>query len=272
MKFFRNHQGIKFEWNSASEMDWLRIRRNFIAAYIGAYQDKTLDELMFEDELKEKSEKELSNSLHSKEGLSFADLVKSIEVYLIHEYLQVSTNSDPRPLIKEYELLSSSNSDLKTITQAKERITKLLMLKNYFENEFLQEKRKIDLGSKKIDYLIARFHDQPVGFFVCELNPKTARIYLRFVTVSPAFQGLGLGKEILNKIYKRYPEAIGMELYTRKANYSAIEFYTHCKFKSFENFYFEKMSFENLQQINFPEDDITNHPKAFVAFRQSRFG
>jgi hypothetical protein len=42
VQFFNNFQ---FVWNSAQENDWPKIRRNFVAAYISSYGERTLDEL-----------------------------------------------------------------------------------------------------------------------------------------------------------------------------------------------------------------------------------
>lgn len=157
------------------------------------------------------------------------------------------------------------------INSIRDKIIKLILLKNYFEEEFDTEKENIDKNVKKTDYLIIRFHERPIGFFVCEFNYKSARVYLRFVTIEPGFHRLGLGKKTLRKIISRYPNALGMELYTRKANKGAILFYKNYGFKAFEEFDFEKPTLDSPLKLYFPNDDAysieNNEPNAFIAFR-----
>ena len=98
----------------------------------------------------------------------------------------------------------------------------------------------------------------------CSLNKK-------LLTIEPGFHRQGLGEIILDQIAKRYPDSIGMELYTRKANYSAQIFYKHSGFQVASNFEFGKplLTLNNMPTLYFPDDEIANSPDAFVAYYKS---
>ncbi|MBI2791163.1 MAG: GNAT family N-acetyltransferase [Gammaproteobacteria bacterium] len=66
----------------------------------------------------------------------------------------------------------------------------------------------------------------------------------RWVTLNPKFHQKGIGRAILNEIERRYPEACGMERYTRKINENSIAFYNKCGFKE-------------VKEIEFDEPDLT---------------
>jgi ribosomal protein S18 acetylase RimI-like enzyme len=52
MKFFeKNKQQLQFEWNSAGPIDWRRIKKIFVDAYVGAYQDCDIKLLAISDQL-----------------------------------------------------------------------------------------------------------------------------------------------------------------------------------------------------------------------------
>ena len=98
---------------------------------------------------------------------------------------------------------------------------------DYFAAEFEQEWKTIKSQNhdKRIHYLVVRYFDHPVGFVSCELNPKSGRIYLRWVTVSPLCQRQGIGEKMLNAVIKHFPDNLGIELYTRVANTGSQTFY-----------------------------------------------
>jgi ribosomal protein S18 acetylase RimI-like enzyme len=266
--FSSKHPELTFDWNSANPSDWPTIRRNFVAAYICSYIDRSFDELMYTNE-QVQAATDKWDTIYKKfltRGMPFIQqaLIDPLKFYLHHqtEPLQVECAELARHL-------QDKNHDISAV---REKIIKLIMLSSYFENDFDEEMHKIAAGNKKIDYLITRFHNQPIAFFVCELNYKSGNIYLRFVTMEPAFHRQGLGQLILNQITKKHPEAIGMELYTRIANHPAKSFYASNGFKDFEQFEFGKpeVSLKPIQTLYFPDDDGTSHPEAFIAFRKAR--
>lgn len=265
--FERNRTELCFEWNKAAHADWVKIRRNFVAAYLCAYEDRSFEELMFGLDLQQGVEKIWNtcyeNSLDKGFESLFKQIIQPLQFYMDHK---------KEPLKNELTDLKKHFID-KThdICAVRLKMIKLIMLKNYFEKELCEEMMKLG-SSKNIDYLVTRYHEQPIAFFVCELNYKTAHVYLRFVTIEPAFHRLGLGKMILEQISKYYPEANGMQLYTRKANHSAQSFYKECGFQE-HAFNFGKPTFMSNQtsSLCLPENDATDYPKAFVAFNKDMF-
>lgn len=122
----------------------------------------------------------------------------------------------------------------------------IIKLKSHFGHLFDEEKRAIlaqEHNHQRIQYVIARLHDQPIAFFSCEVNQKSAKIYLRWVTLNPGFHQMGIGRAILNELGKHFPETCGMELYTRKINETSIAFYKKC-------------GFEEVKEIEFDEPDL----------------
>ncbi|MDB6096076.1 MAG: uncharacterized protein JWM09_354 [Francisellaceae bacterium] len=130
--------------------------------------------------------------------------------------------------------------------------------------------------------MIARWEDVPVGFFSTQINPKTSRIYLRWVIVSPAFHKLNLGTLSLNQIMHYYGNSLGMELYTRNANESALRFYSKYGFsndKLLDFFDFSKKNVFSPEELkvklkdilykkvlSLPSEDGVSEPKAFTGF------
>ena len=254
---------LRFEWNAANQFDWPIIRRNFVAAYISSYQNRSAEELNFNHEYYQQAEQQFNGSYQKglKEGFDvlFEEMIRPLQFYLHH-----GVNALEKECVELKKHLSDSSFDISLI---REKIIKLMMLQNYFEAEFKEEIQKIKSEAKNIDYLIVRFHDQPIAFFVSQLNYKSSHVYLRFVTVEPAFQRLGLGEKALEEIEKHYPDTTGMELYTRKAN-SARSFYTHCGLQEYTQFDFDQptLTKNNDATLHLPEDDATTHPDAFIAF------
>lgn len=265
--FTKNRSELLFEWNAASESDWKIIQRNFVAAYICAYKDRSLKELAFHEILLHQAEAIWEAAYHQACELGLEVLVKKIinplKFYFAHEKTPFQTEIAE---LEKHFLDKSYN-----INPIRDYIIKLIMLQRYFEHDFYEEKRKLDAREKKIDYIVARLYDNPIAFFVCELNSKSARIYLRWVTIEPGFHRQGLGKIILDQIAKRYPDAIGMELYTRKANYPAQKFYKHYGFQEVSNFKFGKplLTLGGITTLYLPDDEATNSLNAFVAFHKS---
>lgn len=277
-KFFtKNSPDLQFEWNAAKKSDWINLQRIFVATYIFAYKDHSLSQLMFEEKCIHEANKIWDSAYQRGLEAITKEIIKPLQFYFQQEktillnYKKISAEAQKKLFKTELDELEKHFVDKsQDITSVREYFSKLIMLQKYFENDFSQEKQKLDSGTKKLDYLVVRFHDIPIAFFVCELNPKSACIYLRWVTVEPSFQREGLGKIILDKISQRYPDAIGMELYTRKVNSSNV-FYKNCGFHEATNFEFGKpvITLKNAKGLYFPEDDATNSPNAFIAFHKS---
>ena len=87
---------------------------------------------------------------------------------------------------------------------------------DYFSAEFDQEWKKIksQRGGKHIQYLVVRYCDHPIGFISCEQNPKSGRIYVRWITVSPQCQRQGIGEKMLNTVIKHFPDMIAFDSFT----------------------------------------------------------
>lgn len=170
---------------------------------------------------------------------------------------------------------NSVSIDKSEILKEGMEIVKLLAIKMTFEMDFISERNKIlqqemrrtsFIRTDKIEYLIARAEDSVVGFMICQSNYKTAKVYLRWVTVDPNFHRIGLGKLMIDTIEKNFPEARGLELYTRTANNSAREFYKKIGFIETSAIsskpIFQK---ENKYFICPPDDDLPdeNHKDAY---------
>lgn len=258
--FDKNKSELQFEWNAAKRFDWPIIRRNFVAAYISSYINRSFEELQYDDALKQQAEKIWDEAYSKGYDQINNEIIHPLKFYLSYQN---------KPLEQEcIELQKHFEDKSRDISLIKEMMIKLILLQYYFENDFDDEENKIHSHGKKLDYLIARFHDRPFAFFVCEYNYKSAHVYLRFVTMSPSFHRLGLGEKILEEIVKRYPDATGMELYTRKANHGAQVFYKHCGLIEYQQFDFDKPVIElgPRKKLSLPNDDATSHPEAFVAF------
>lgn len=262
--FNQNRSNLQFEWNSAIPSDWPKLRRNFVGAYLCSYINHTLADIHFSREFHDEASNiwleayQLSNS-NGFELLQNA-VIKPLQFYLF--FIQ-------KPLEQESNLLRTHfNWPQKDISLVKDEMIKLMILRNYFEALFFVEKQKIGLSNKKIDYLILRYKEQPIAFFTCELNYKSSFLYLRFINISPAFHRLGLAKIILDEISQHYPEALGMELYVRKDNSSAVAFYKQCGFRQFESFDFNEPEFQDVlsRTLHFPKDDATDRVEDYLAF------
>src|SRR5687768_11893171 len=53
--FDKNRDELHFEWNAARKSDWPTIRRNFVAAYISSYVNRSFQELQYDDALKQQA-------------------------------------------------------------------------------------------------------------------------------------------------------------------------------------------------------------------------
>ncbi|MES2615224.1 MAG: GNAT family N-acetyltransferase [Bdellovibrionota bacterium] len=157
------------------------------------------------------------------------------------------------------------------ISLVRSYVTKIMMLRDAKEEDFQELKKSLDDVSSQKDYLVVRYHDRPVAFFVSQVNYKSGFVYLNWVTVSPGFQQEGLGKLVMEQLHKRYPEAAGIEVYSFGKNVGAVEFYKHCGFKIFDDFHFEKpiLTLETTSALYFPSTDMTSLPHSlFVAFQK----
>ncbi|MBP9777979.1 MAG: GNAT family N-acetyltransferase [Rickettsiaceae bacterium] len=148
-----------------------------------------------------------------------------------------------------------------------------------FLADFKSERNKLAFAEitdpYRMQYLLARTGSgYPVGFIVVQLNYKSGRVYLRWVTINPVVHRHGIGSEMLKLILKRYPECKGLELYTRIANSNAISFYTRCGFKkvdvdsAVEHSVRRPMILRWLRENKLfpPEDEGTEHLDSYRGF------
>lgn len=264
--FKKNQPELTLEWNSAKKSDWKIIRRNFIAAYLSAYENSPSEKLT----LPPKILLEAQNTWESayQETISFN---ASAFIKKIIDPLKCYFNHRDTPFQSEILKIENHFSDKSNnIHPVRQYFIQLLSLKNYFDHHFQEEKKAIQmqLKNKKIHYLVVRLHDHPIAFFSSELNYKSARIYLRWATIHPGFHREGLGHLILDQINKEYPHALGIELYTRQVNLSARLFYKRYGFRETFDFQFGKPSFFSAQKntLYFPDDESTHSIENFVAY------
>lgn len=218
----------------------------------------SLKELQYDDKIYKKAADYFEQHLQQGYSNCYQKIIRPLEMYFSH--LKDPLLTETTHLHRHFDNLLEDEDTLAERTQ----LIKLLMLQHYFEDDFNDEYNKIKQG-QRINYLVVRFEEQPVAFFSTELNYKSGHVYLRFVTVAPAFHQLGLGKAALNEIAKYYPESTGMELYTRNANHAAIGFYEHVDFKS-GPFDFSERDLLSQLYYYFPTSDATSHPECFKGY------
>ncbi|CEG58781.1 GNAT family N-acetyltransferase [Legionella fallonii] len=262
--FAKNPDNLLFEWNAAKEKDWPILRRNFVAAYLCTYMEQAPPKVGENFARQAEILWEEACELPPKDALNrlMGTLIQPLQFYLFYQTAPLENEIDK---IKEY----LANPE-KEITTVKQRLINLFKIKCYFEETFDQEKNKIN-NNNEIKYLILRFHEQPIAFFTCELNYKSGYTYLRFINISPAFNRLGLGKIILNEMDKYFSESLGLELYARKDNLSAIAFYKSCAFRQFAAFDFDEPSYFDAPILHFPQDDATKELEEHVGFQRRAY-
>ena len=266
--FAKNLDNLQFEWNAVSEKEWPTIKRNFVAAYLCAYMEQAppnLGEhfakqahLLWDDACKLPEEDAFNHLMSS--------LIKPLQFYLYYEnnLLHYENNCLQNEINALKEYLANPQ---KEIASVKQQLINLFKIKCYFEEAFDKEKDRIN-NCDKINYLILRFHGQPIAFFTCELNYKSGYTYLRFINISPAFNRLGLSTIILNKVNQYFYDSLGLELYARKDNKAARAFYKSCGFQEFETFDFAEPSYPKERILHFPNDDTTEEPEEHIGFQR----
>ncbi len=290
---------IQFEWNAAGVNDWPKIERLFIAAYVNAYKNCEQEMLALphpilkevEEHWQSCYEKAAQQGSHILEQEFINPLVR----YFSHvDKWQSTEQKKPtknNPFQEEIDKLAQHFKD-KTIdiSKIKKDLIKLSALVHSFKHEFAEEKPKFLNINKQnpygVHYLVARFDDEPVAFFACQLNNKTGRLYFRWVTMSPAFHRQGLGKVMLDEVTKQFPQSKGMELYTRIVNFPVIKFYESSGFKPIKEFdysepteippslpkgYFTSYMKKWLEDkvLLGPLDDNASNVENFVGFRKN---
>lgn len=122
--------------------------------------------------------------------------------------------------------------------------------KHAFADEFNKIKQQAGISKYLINYVIARLHDQPVAFASVQFNFKSNRTYVRWNTVFPGYQRLGIGNKMLKQIAHFYGNN-SIELYTRAANMQACAFY-------------EKRGFSRTLHFSFAEPNAGEKVSTFV--------
>jgi len=223
---------VQLSWNDAKDSEWSKIEDNFVAAYLSSYKDSERDKLGLPDsKIQEAETLFLSAYLDArKRNVSVFDA--SPELKKLEQYFCSVSKERPSCLPEKTPIVEQVFTNDEILKSGQE-IVKLLAISLSFREDFEGEKFKIHsqtnkinwLYQNKIQYVLARLEDSVVGFVVCQFNPKTARAYLRWVTLAPNFHGRGLGKFMLEAVEKHFQEAIGIELYTRTENQAARGFY-----------------------------------------------
>lgn len=264
--FSRNANNLYFEWNSATATDWLKIKRGFVDSYLFTYMNsdnpslgapiESFAQILWQEACISPRKQALELIMNS--------FIKPLQCYLFYEKNPLHNEINA---IKEY--LIDKEKDISAI---QEYLIKLFKIRSYFEEIFEHEKNKIHQNNTTIEYLVLKFHEQPIAFFTCELNYKSGYTYLRFINIAPSFNRLGLAKIILAEVSKHYPESLGLELYARKDNLSALAFYNNCGFQKFEQFDFKEPAYPHEAGLHFPQNDATDEPAEHIGFQRRLCG
>lgn len=250
LSYFDLHrEDFQLTWNDANQKDWDIIKKFFIAAYLNAYRNCSIKDdggIALNPSYISKAEHIIEETCNTAKG-------KGIEIIDQNIFIPLSAylNHIEKPLETERAAVVNkivAKETAKEIAEAHhaaiQRLIKYIALMLYFESMFNEEKEKIihQHGKKSqydIQYIIARYHEQPIGFISCNLNYKTSNVYLRWVNISPKFHRLHLGTKMLKAIEKHYNTS-GLEVYTREHNEGAKKFYAQYGFIAAKQFWFEE--------------------------------
>ncbi len=281
-------------WNDASQKDWPLIKKFFISAYLNAYRHCSITDdggMALNPIWSKKAESFIENVciLSRKVGTKILDktIFETLEAYFSHTNERFT---EERSAIRDkIENKKPSEANI----AAMQRLIKYFALIFNFESMFDEEMDKIlkQHHQKRIfdiQYIVARYHEHPIGFISCSQNYKSGNVYLRYVTVSPGFHRLHIGQKMLKAIEKHYNTS-GLELYTREHNKIAKQFYSQYGFVSIKKFWSDepikkdnKISGEELKLyvekwlsggcLFPPLDDATSRPDLNVGFITRRSG
>lgn len=104
-------------------------------------------------------------------------------------------------------------------------VTKKAFLDNLFEAEM----QAIRAG--KIHCVVAKINEKPIAAATYKLNSATGNLYLSVFGVLPTIQSKGMGQQIIALLEKRFNSLNGIDLYTRRFNATASNFYKKNHFK-----------------------------------------
>lgn len=280
-KFFlsRRPNNFKCTWNDANKTDWQIIKRFFIAAYANAYayiyKDSGNDPLELDEQWTTKAQELIDSSLTRVKQIGKQALIN--EIFSPIKYFYAFDFEQEEKILFSY----AQDGSLDAARHTFHYIKHLLALIYYFEESYNGEKAAIEQGGVEggspIQYVVARLNDRPIGFISCAQNYKSGQVNLRWVNISPYFQGEGLGRCMLEEVAKRYPHAIGLELYTRKLNKGALHFYPSCGLRPEENIFgslhelsiSKRMGVWLFEKGLFPPDDdlISSHHNTYIGFQ-----
>lgn len=218
-RFFAVTQpALTLEWNSDrschNKTFWDEIKRLFIAANIMAYC--LLDDVKtagIDNDMENAAINKWRTSKHCME----TEILPSLKRYFARDSMPTD--------IEACLTLKRSPSD----PEFERVIVKLIMLEMYFSHVFDYEQEIIRKhaanDSCKVHYLTAYYHEHPIAFTICQLNYKTAHIYVRWAVIAPGFQRAGLGEKLFQAVERHFPDAKGIDLYARDVNDGALRFY-----------------------------------------------
>jgi GNAT superfamily N-acetyltransferase len=223
---------LAFEWNAASGNDWHRIELFFVSAYMKSYRDSKLEDLSLSPLLVQEATMIWQ--------ASYAHGLAAVERHMM-EPLRAHFSYEPEFLEEKFAALKAHFANPAIdISAIRQDFIKLIALAKHFRHDFETEKKRLETQPKgdayPIDYVLVRHREQPIAFFICHLNYKSACVYLRWVTMDPGYHRNGIGTLILQEIAKHYPSSKGFEVYTRNANLDSIEFYKNTGFQPIESY------------------------------------
>lgn len=267
-RFFEiRSENLKFSWNKISDKDWAKIRKLFVSSFVDNYQAADGEDLQIQPETKLSMhslwEAACQEPLNQDQRVMDLEVMSAFRFYLDPVLNKIKANQNP------YELLQQKVCELTTSDHA--LLIKWLTLQHHFELVFSRERDFFQADTRAKDFLIARFHDEPIGLYICEWNHKSGYVYVRYIATHPSFQGTGLADLMMKQVMNHYPCAIGIELCVSKANARANRFYDRLHFTEGMVFDCDKPKWDATasSSMHVPDDDPLP-PEHFLGRRLRR--
>jgi len=101
-------------------------------------------------------------------------------------------------------------------------------LSQHFSDEFIDGLKNPESPFR---LLAAKVDRIPAGYAIFDVSRYPDLVYISELSVDPAFQRRGIGKQLVFSILKPLPQTVRLVLITRKANFQACAFYPSIGFK-----------------------------------------
>jgi len=110
-----------------------------------------------------------------------------------------------------------------------EAIKQLKTLDAVLASAFEYEKKEFEAKEPNSYFVHAVIDKKPVGFLSFAVQPD-GLVLMRNLAVDPAYQGMGIGKQLTNTIFDIKPKVTKITLLVHRANLTAIDMYKHLGF------------------------------------------